>query len=272
MNKDSNYVLSVGKKFEDRLLRLNDFCNPHSFNFLQNAGLKKGDHIIDVGCGIGELTCWLAEQVGPKGSVTAIDISPEQLELAQNRAKQRHLTNIEFHEISIYDLSKLKRTFDLVYSRFVIDHVVDQTKALQAVINLVRPHGTLCLESAAFNTSVFFSYPQNLAYTQHMHWFEQLRKTVVYHTNFGIQLPLLLKQNGLYEVDLALVLPLLKTRFQREHCILLTEECAEDYQKNGIATKAEINELIAALKHSIADDNLQLTFFIIAQVVAKKMP
>ncbi|MDP3706426.1 MAG: methyltransferase domain-containing protein [Legionellaceae bacterium] len=96
MVKDSNYALSVGEKFEDRLMRLNVFSNPYSFTFLQRSGLKRGDHVIDVGCGIGELTCWLAEQVGREGKVVAIDISVEQLELARQRAAEKKLSNIEF--------------------------------------------------------------------------------------------------------------------------------------------------------------------------------
>ena len=91
MPKDSNYILSVGEKFKERLLRLNAISNPYSFAFLLRHGLKRGDHVIDVGCGIGELTCWLAEQVGPKGKVVAIDISKEQLTLAKQRAKEQQL-------------------------------------------------------------------------------------------------------------------------------------------------------------------------------------
>lgn len=270
MTKDANYVFSVGKEFEERLLRLNDFCNPYSFQFLKNNGLKKGNHVIDIGCGIGELTCWLAEQVGPEGHVTAIDISIEQLELAKARARERRLNNIEFIEMSIYDLVQLNQTYDLVYSRFVLDHVVSPKEALQAMRDVARPKAVFCLECAAFGIETSFSYPENNAYTKHLEWFNKLRNTIVRHTDIGMKLPGFLKEVGLTEINLGLVQPVFNTVYQREHCVLLTQECANSYQQHHIATAEEITALISELKQLVKNDNIQLAFLLMSQVSARK--
>jgi len=53
-------------------------------------------NVLDAGCGPGRLTLPLAENVGPTGEVTAIDIQEGMLRQAQERAQKAHLTNIRF--------------------------------------------------------------------------------------------------------------------------------------------------------------------------------
>ncbi len=57
--------------------------------------LKPGEAVADVGAGSGYITFRVAERVGPKGKVYAVDIQPEMLALIRQRAKQRGVTNIE---------------------------------------------------------------------------------------------------------------------------------------------------------------------------------
>ena len=45
-------------------------------------------HVLDVGCGIGNLSCWLADRVGAKGRVIAVDSDSEQLKIAEKRAQK----------------------------------------------------------------------------------------------------------------------------------------------------------------------------------------
>ena len=47
------------------------------------AAPRRGDAVLDVGCGTGLVTHLLAERVGPKGSVVGIDLSARMLDLAR---------------------------------------------------------------------------------------------------------------------------------------------------------------------------------------------
>ena len=270
MTKDSNYVLSVGEQFEERLLRLNAFSNPYSFAFLLRSGLKRGDHVIDVGCGIGELTCWLAEQVGPEGKVVAIDISVEQLELAKRRAKEKKLSNIEFYELSIYDLNKLNSQFDLVYSRYVIDHIVEQQRALQIMSDITREGGVICCESSAVNTRTAFSYPPILARDKLHAWFDSLRRLSICSSELGFRLPSMMRQLPLKNISIDLIQPTLKTHYQREHELLLLDECQYSFIKEGIATADEIEETRNGIAAAIANEKIEFFWFKVAQVSAIK--
>jgi ubiquinone/menaquinone biosynthesis C-methylase UbiE len=57
--------------------------------------IKPGDVVADMGAGSGYFTFRLAERVGPRGKVLAVDIQPEMLTLIRQRMKARKLTNIE---------------------------------------------------------------------------------------------------------------------------------------------------------------------------------
>lgn len=270
MTKDSNYVLSVGEKFEERLIRLNAFSNPYSSAFILRSGIKKGDHVIDVGCGIGELTSWLGEQVGPQGKVVAIDISKEQLELAKRRAKEKNLTNIEFYEISIYDLAKLNVQFDFVYSRYVIDHIIEQQRALEVMTEITRDGGMLCCESSAVHTRTAFSYPQ-IAVRDKMHaWFDSLRRLNVCSDHLGFRLPSMMRQLNLKNISIDLIHPTLKTYYQREHEVLLLDECRESFIKQGLATEEEIDEVRKGIAAAISNEKIEFFWFQVAQVSAIK--
>jgi len=53
---------------------------------LRQAGIKRGMHVLDLGCGTGDASLLIAKLVGPSGLVAGIDRSPEAIDLAQRRA------------------------------------------------------------------------------------------------------------------------------------------------------------------------------------------
>lgn len=58
-------------------------ATPVSKDLLEAASLQSGERIVDVACGTGLIARLAAEQVGPTGSVTAIDISPDMIDVAR---------------------------------------------------------------------------------------------------------------------------------------------------------------------------------------------
>lgn len=70
---------------------------------LTNLGLKQGQTVCDMGCGNGYYVLPIAEMIGEKGRVLAVDVQPEMLELLRARMEGKGLTNItpilgSFHE------------------------------------------------------------------------------------------------------------------------------------------------------------------------------
>ena len=91
------YILAVGETDRQRLEILNRMYNPITQYFLTQNGLKQGMTVLEVGCGTGDMACWLANQIGKKGKVVAIDNSSAQIKLSSEKAKNKGINNIEFH-------------------------------------------------------------------------------------------------------------------------------------------------------------------------------
>ncbi len=63
-------------------------------NFLTALGIKKGQTVLDFGCGSGNYTIPAAKIVGNKGRIYAIDIDPEKLDQLNERLKKEDLVNV----------------------------------------------------------------------------------------------------------------------------------------------------------------------------------
>ncbi|HXG24926.1 MAG TPA: methyltransferase domain-containing protein, partial [Chthonomonadales bacterium] len=82
MPHDTRYVLATGEGGAERLRVVQSVHGPDTERLLLRVGLTQGMKVADIGCGIGTISCWMAQQVGPTGAVYGIDISPEQIALA----------------------------------------------------------------------------------------------------------------------------------------------------------------------------------------------
>src|SRR3990167_4224220 len=100
---EKTYIYDVGDKDRLRLKILNDVYNPLSKQALLDIGIQNKKCVIDIACGQGEMTCWMAKHISPDGIVLGIDASEEQLELAKQLAQKQGLKNIRFIKQSVLD-------------------------------------------------------------------------------------------------------------------------------------------------------------------------
>jgi len=112
----SEYVLQVGADGFDRLEFLNSIFGEHSRNFLTRARLGEGHSVLELGCGAGSMTAWLASVVGRSGRVIAVDASEDQIEIARSVVKTAGFANVEFLCSTVEGLDLPKNSVDLVYS------------------------------------------------------------------------------------------------------------------------------------------------------------
>ena len=90
--ESSAYVLGHSEQELARLERQGALFGVETRDVLRRAGLKTSMRVLDVGCGIGDVSMIAAEIVGPTGSVLAIDNAATALHVARDRA-QRSPTN-----------------------------------------------------------------------------------------------------------------------------------------------------------------------------------
>jgi SAM-dependent methyltransferase len=103
------------------------------------AGLAEGDHVLDVGCGMGRYTLPLAER---GFAVEGVDLSRTLLDRLEAFAAGRH--EIPLHCADILELPEsLDRTFDAAVGFFTLHHLHDLPASFAAMARLVRPGGRI---------------------------------------------------------------------------------------------------------------------------------
>ncbi|KAI1848737.1 hypothetical protein JX266_005596 [Neoarthrinium moseri] len=105
---------------------------------LKRLGVKPGMLVLDVGCGPGNLTSYLADLVGDNGKVVGIDPSKERIDIALKLATP----NLLFHVGVAEDLSSFKsESFDIVFINSTLHWVQDQPLALREAARVLKPGG-----------------------------------------------------------------------------------------------------------------------------------
>jgi len=89
------------------------------------AAAQPGERVLDIGCGSGGTSLLLADQVGPGGAVTGVDVSQPMLKLARTRTEAQNVHFLEA-DAAAYPF---RPEFDLIFSRFGVMFFVDPVAA-----------------------------------------------------------------------------------------------------------------------------------------------
>ena len=133
------YVLGHHLKGEGaRLELMSELLDPMHRRYIDALGVvRPGARTLEVGCGNGSISAWLAERVSPGGTAVAVDLD---LSLIQVR-----MPNLELRKADILAGPVERGAFDLVTARAVLHHVADPETAMANMIASLRAGGALLL-------------------------------------------------------------------------------------------------------------------------------
>jgi ubiquinone/menaquinone biosynthesis C-methylase UbiE len=114
---------------------------PHGAAAIDRCPPHPGDHVLDIGCGLGDSTQVLAMLVGHEGSALGVDIAPRFIEVA--RREGAGMTNVRF-EVMDAQATEFGETFDYAFSRFGIMFFASPVAALRNVRRALAPGGGFC--------------------------------------------------------------------------------------------------------------------------------
>jgi ubiquinone/menaquinone biosynthesis C-methylase UbiE len=115
---------------------------------IERSGIKAGMAVLDLGCGSGAFTPFVARAVGERGKVYALDIQPKmlnQLERKLAKPENKDVTNIEMKQASAYQLPFEDESLDLVYMVGVLQEIPDRGRALRETRRVLKPGGILAV-------------------------------------------------------------------------------------------------------------------------------
>lgn len=157
-NDNRSYLFNVGVADQERLAILAEVYGSGSQAFLQTHALPRARTVLDIGCGHGQMTFWMAQQLQARGGkVVGIDTSDEQLNICRGKRNTNDVANVQFLHHDMGSGSPDLGPFDLAYCRFLLMHVKEWDSFFQNVLASCRSGGSFILEEPAFP---FFCLPE----------------------------------------------------------------------------------------------------------------
>jgi cyclopropane-fatty-acyl-phospholipid synthase len=106
------------------------------------AGIAHGQDILELGCGWGSLSLWMAERF-PRSRILAVSNSRSQKEYIERHARALRLANLRVVTCDMNDLSLPPESFDRVVSVEMFEHMRNWEMLLERIDGWLRPHGRL---------------------------------------------------------------------------------------------------------------------------------
>jgi SAM-dependent methyltransferase len=189
------YVLGRSDAESQRLIKQSSFIRSSTERAFQKAGITEGMRVLDLGCGVGDVSFLVAEHVGPTGSVVGVDLDPGVLAVARERAVESGFSQVKFEEQAIDGYSATD-PFDAVVGRFVLMYQADPVATLVHVWRLLRPGGLLVMQEPDFGVGVA-TCPTVELWQQVNHWIVETFRRGGVHYDIGGRLYHLFRRAGL---------------------------------------------------------------------------
>lgn len=129
--KKKNFI-QAKYDFIDEMMALGDI-SPSA----DNAVAK----VLDVGCGVGGTSRYLAKKLGPDASVTGITLSPNQVKRATELAVEQGVKNAKFTVMNALEMEFPDNSFDIVWACESGEHMPDKEAYINEMMRVLKPGG-----------------------------------------------------------------------------------------------------------------------------------
>ena len=170
-----------------------------TFDDLRFLAVQKSDHVLDAGCGSGNITRTIAGEL-KEGSVTGIDREPKYIDFARRTALANGLSNAKFEVGDATELPFSDQTFDIVWSKHLLQWVPGRAKALAEFVRVAKPGGrVICCN---FDRFCLAHYPVDAVLQSELErWFSSANKALGFDNDLGRKLPHMFKEAGLTNIE-----------------------------------------------------------------------
>ncbi len=187
------YAIAGGEDGKRRLDLLSDIMRETTLGLLEDAGLKRGDRVLDVGCGGGHVAFDMAGIVGSEGHVLGIDFDPHVLELARDDARKAGIRTVEFETADAHHFEG--GPFSFIHARFLLSHVSEPEQVLGRLKTMLAPGGRIAVED--IDMSGAYCFPADAAQDRYQALYMEAVRRGGGDANLGRRLPVVALAAGL---------------------------------------------------------------------------
>ncbi|HEX8651068.1 MAG TPA: methyltransferase domain-containing protein [Pyrinomonadaceae bacterium] len=189
----ATYIHGTQSSEQERLKLLNELTNQPFVDFLE---LTETSAVLEVGSGLGVLAQAVAREV-TKGEVYGVEYSAEQLAQVEGSQPNLHFLQGDAHGLEFED-----DRFDVVYCRYVLEHVANPLQVLKEMRRVLRPKGKVFVQENNILVNVF--YPECPRFDALWRQFALLQEKLGGDALIGKKLLPLLRQAGFEEIELSI--------------------------------------------------------------------
>ncbi|MGP1947553.1 MAG: bifunctional demethylmenaquinone methyltransferase/2-methoxy-6-polyprenyl-1,4-benzoquinol methylase UbiE [Arsenophonus sp. NC-PG7-MAG3] len=111
---------------------------------IEASGARRGQFILDLACGTGDLTVKFAKIVGEKGEVVLVDINDSMLKMGRKKLRDQGIIgNVNYVQANAEKLPFPDNYFDCISISFGLRNVTDKDEALKSMFRVLKPGGRL---------------------------------------------------------------------------------------------------------------------------------
>ncbi len=153
-------------------------CAPALRTIVAELPIKPGSRVLDMACGDGLYSVWLAERVGATGHVVGVDIATAYLELARKQAWSSAVAErISFQTGDIGGLPFADDEFDVAWCAHSLYSLPDPVAALRELRRVVRPGGVVAILENDTLHHMLLPWPAELELAVRQAQLDALRET-----------------------------------------------------------------------------------------------
>ncbi len=198
---DREYILGTHDAEIERLKLQHSVWRPRMLDAWRRAGITQGQAVIDLGCGPGYAAIELAEIVGSKGTVIAVERSARFLEALRTTAVKRALDNITTIEADVSEQSIGARIADAVWCRWVFSWLTQPERAIASLAAALKPGG-IAVFHEYLNYASWQLAPPSSAFARFVAAVYESVHNTGSQMDAGLTLPTLLENQGFEIVTL----------------------------------------------------------------------
>ncbi len=204
---DATYTLGQSTEETKRLVKQSKLYETITRQLFEEAGIDKGQKVLDLGSGAGDVALIIRELVGETGNVVGIDVNGEILETARSRAKELEYDNIVFLEGDWQNIEP-SESFDAVVGRLVLMYISNPTEALRKLQTHLNPGGVFAFEELDFKAWQALRSPQTPLFNSITNWCIEVFEKSGAHIDVGFDLHRIFVEAGLPEPFLHVSAPI----------------------------------------------------------------
>ena len=111
---------------------------------IEMSGVRRGDTVLDIAGGTGDLTAKFSRIAGPEGTVVLADINDSMLRVGRDRLTDLGIVNnVKFSQADAQYLPFPDNSFDVITIAFGLRNVTDKDLALRSMLRVLKPGGRL---------------------------------------------------------------------------------------------------------------------------------